>query len=118
MARSSTKRTRASCAYFQRRYQASQGATNKKKPGKPGFQSQVHHKKPPKKSLPHPLAKANAARSKVRAAVEHVFAHQKVRMGLFVRTVGLPRARLKIGMVSLAYNMRRFLWLQGKSAPA
>lgn len=27
-------------------------------------------------------------------------------MGLFVRTVGLPRARLKIGMVSLAYNMR------------
>ncbi len=85
---------------------------------KNGFQSQVHHKKPPKKSLPRPLAKANAARSKVRAAVEHVFAHQKARMGLFVRTVGLPRARLKIGMVNLAYNMRRFLWLQGKPAPA
>jgi hypothetical protein len=39
-------------------------------------------------------------------------------MGLFVRTVGLPRARLKIDMVNLAYNMRRFLWLQGKPAPA
>ncbi len=48
---------------------------------KNGFQSQVHHKKQPKKSLPRPLAKANAARSKVRAAVERVFAHQKARMG-------------------------------------
>ena len=49
-----------------------------------------------------------------------VFAHQKDRMGLFVRTrtIGLGRARLKIGMVNLAYNMQRFLWLRGRTAPA
>jgi IS5 family transposase len=83
-----------------------------------GFTSQIHHKKPPRKDLPRTLARANARRSKVRAAVEHVFAHQKDRMGLFVRTIGLGRARLKIGMVNLAYNMRRFLWLRGRTAPA
>jgi IS5 family transposase len=83
-----------------------------------GFTSQVHHKKPPKKSLSRPLAKANATRSRVRATIEHVFAHQKHRMGLLVRTIGLPRARLKIGMANLVYNIRRFLWLQGKPAPA
>ena len=85
---------------------------------KNGFVSQVHHKKPPNRALPEPLARANARRSKVRAAVEHVFAHQKDRMGLFVRTIGLGRARLKIGMVNLAYNMRRLMWLQGKTLPA
>jgi len=83
-----------------------------------GFASQVHHRKPPSKALPEPLARANARRSKVRAAVEHVFAHQKQRMGLFVRTIGLARARLKIGMVNLAYNMQRFLWLRARPAPA
>jgi IS5 family transposase len=85
---------------------------------KNGFTSQIHHKKPPRRALPETLARANAKRSKVRAAIEHVFAHQKDRMGLFVRTIGLGRARLKIGMVNLAYNMRRFLWLRGRTAPA
>lgn len=85
---------------------------------KNGFTSQVHHKKPPKRPLPEKLAKANAKRSKVRAKVEHVFAQQKHRMGLFIRTIGIKRARLKIGMVNLAYNMQRFLWLRDRPAPA
>jgi len=61
---------------------------------------------------------ANAARAKVRGHVEHVFAAQKHRMGLFVRTIGLDRATAKIGMANLAYNMRRFVWLEGRPAPA
>ncbi len=39
-------------------------------------------------------------------------------MGLFVRTIGVARARLKIGLVNLAYNMRRFVWLRERGAPA
>ena len=39
-------------------------------------------------------------------------------MGLVVRTVGLARARVKIGLVNLAYNIRRFAWLSGRSVPA
>lgn len=43
---------------------------------------------------------------------------QKQRMGLFIRTIGLARARLKVGMVNLAYNMRRMRWLEAREAPA
>jgi hypothetical protein len=57
--------------------------------------------------MPARRAKANAARLAVRSAIEHVFAGQKHRMKLFVRTVCLARAKVKIGMASLAYNFSR-----------
>ena len=53
-----------------------------------------------------------------RARVEHVFAAQKCRIGLVVRTVGLVRARVKIGLANLAYNFTRLAWLNGRTAPA
>ena len=83
-----------------------------------GFRSKVHFKTPPGKSLPEPRARANAARSKVRSKIEHVFGAQKARMGLFVRTIGIARARTKIGMGNLVYNMKRLVWLNGRAAPA
>ncbi len=52
-------------------------------------------------------AKANALKAKVRAAIAHVFAGQKDRMDLFIRTTGLARARVKIGMANLVYNFTR-----------
>ena len=62
--------------------------------------------------------RANARRSAVRSAVEHVFARQKGPMALVVRTIGIARARVKIGLANLAYNMRRLVWLHGRRAPA
>jgi hypothetical protein len=56
--------------------------------------------------------KANRARSQVRSAVETVFAAQKHRFGLIVRTIGLARARVKIGLANLAYNFGRLIWLE------
>ncbi len=50
--------------------------------------------------------------------VEHVFVAQKCRLGLIVRTVGMVRARVKIGMANLVYNFARLAWLQGRTAPA
>jgi IS5 family transposase len=76
-----------------------------------GLKSAIHRKKPRGKPMPERVAKANAAKSKVRAAVEHVFAWQKGPMGLFVRTIGLARATVKIGLANLATNMRRMVWL-------
>jgi len=84
---------------------------------KNGFVSQVHRKKPKGRPMPERTSKANGRKSKVRAKVEHVFAAQKHRMGLFVRTVGIDRATTKIGMVNLAYNMKRLVWLNARSAP-
>lgn len=35
-------------------------------------------------------------------------------MRLFIRTIGLSRAKLKIGMANIAYNMLRYVWHQGR----
>ena len=54
-------------------------------------------------------------KSAVRAAVEHVFARQKGPMALFIRTIS--RARTKIGLANLTYNMQRAVWLTTQTAP-
>ena len=71
-----------------------------------GLRSQIHRKKPPQRPMPAHVARANGAKSKVRVAVEHVFARQKGPMALVVRTIGLARATVKIGLANIAYNMR------------
>jgi transposase, IS5 family len=73
--------------------------------------SHIHRKKPAGRPMPVRTARANATKSAIRAHIEHVFAEQKHRMGLFVRTIGLARATTKIGLANLVYNMRRLLWL-------
>lgn len=57
------------------------------------------------------VARANGWKSKVRAAVEHVFARQKGPMALVVRTIVMARAAVKIGLANLVYNMNRAVWL-------
>ena len=68
--------------------------------------------------MPCHIARGNATRGKARAAVEHVFAAQKRRLGLVIRTVGIARATIKIGLADLAYNLTRFAWLGARSLPA
>jgi IS5 family transposase len=80
--------------------------------------SHIHRKKPAHQPMPRHVARANAKKSAVRAHVEHVFAEQKARMGLFVRTIGLARATTKIGLANLLHNMRRLLWLERQPALA
>mgnify|MGYP001293351957 FL=1 len=82
------------------------------------FKSNIHQKRMPRRPLPEHIARANAKRSAIRSAVEHVFAGQKHRMGLFIRTIGIARARIKIGMANLAYNFQRLAWLEGRGVPA
>jgi len=82
-----------------------------------GFKSKVHFRRKRGHDLTYQQKRANAARSKVRSHVEHVFAEQKARMGLFVRTIGIKRAKVKIGMVNLAFNMKRLVFIEGKRTP-
>ena len=77
-----------------------------------GFVSRLHRKKPPRRPMSLRSARANARKAKVRAGIEHVFAAQKSRMGLFIRTVGLARARTKIGLANLVYNVKRLVFLE------
>jgi transposase, IS5 family len=69
----------------------------------------VHFRKLKGKPMPEAYRKANVTRSKVHSAIEYVFAAEKHRSKLFVRT---------IGMVNLAYNFSRLVWLQRKLSPA
>lgn len=83
-----------------------------------GYVSDIHHKKPKGRPMSEATSRANGRRSKTRAFVEHVFAQRKSRMGLFVRTIGIARARTKIGMANLAHNLTHFVWHQGRTASA
>jgi transposase, IS5 family len=65
----------------------------------------------------HPLTDTQKAsstkKSKVRARVEHVVGAQAQMGGHLVRTIGLPRAAVKIGMMNLVYNRVRLVpWLR------
>jgi len=82
------------------------------------LRSQIHRKKPKGRPMPRRTARANARKSAVRSAVEHVFARQKGPMGLFVRTIGIARARTKIGLANLVFNMQRIVWLMKQAAAA
>jgi IS5 family transposase len=68
--------------------------------------------------MPPHIARGNTTRARVRSRVEHIFAAEKRRMGLVVRTIGLARATAKITLANLAYNLARFARIQGRPAPA
>lgn len=87
------------------------------------IRSHIHHKGHRNKPLSKFKQAVNKRRSSVRVRVEHVFGDQQNGMGgTLVRTIGITRARTKIGLKNLAYNMRRFAFLlrtgQGRPAPA
>jgi transposase, IS5 family len=83
-----------------------------------GKVSRIHCKKPKGRPMPKRTARSNAAKSTIRAAVEHPFAHQKGFMGLVIRTIGLARAEATVILANMAYNMKRWCWLDRRSAPA
>jgi len=85
---------------------------------KEGFISKVHRKKPHSKPMPRHIQRSNAGKSVIRSRVEYIFADQKSQMGLFTRTVGIPRATMRIGLANIVYNMRRVLFLERLNASA
>jgi len=80
------------------------------------FKSHIHQRCKPRRPMPERTAKANTRQSRNRAHIEHVSARQKHSMGLVVRTIGIGRASIKIGMANLVYNFQRLAWLEGRTA--
>lgn len=75
-----------------------------------GLQSRIHRKGKP---LTEQGKSSNRTKSAVRAQVEHVLGAQTNDMGgTLVRTIGLIRAKVKIGMKNIACNMRRLVQLR------
>ena len=51
----------------------------------------------------------NREKSRVRVRVEHVFGHMTNSFGeMFIRSIGIARARCQISLKNLAYNLQRF----------
>ena len=78
--------------------------------------SRIHRRKTAGKLMPKATARANARKSSVRSAVEHVFAQQKNRYGLFIRTIGLARAEAKLNLANIAYNFDRLIFHERRKA--
>ena len=78
-----------------------------------GLKSRIHRRAYRNRELSEAQKAANTTRSKVRARVEHEFGDQKngIRAGI-VRAIGIVRARCKIGMTNLVYNIRRIVCLE------
>ena len=76
----------------------------------------IHRHKPAGNPMTKATARANAKKSSVRARVEHVFAHQKNRFGLFIRTIGIARAEAKLTLANLAYNFDRLIFHESRNA--
>ena len=77
------------------------------------MRSRIHRKGRRNKPLSGREKRGNKTRSSVRVRVEHVFGAQSNDMGgALVRSVGLARAKARIGLKNLAYNMRRLVQLE------
>ena len=76
----------------------------------------IHFKKPRDRLMSEPHQRANGGKVRGSLAMEHVFAEQKQRMRLFIRTIGLAQAMVKIGMANIACNMRRLVGLERQAA--
>ena len=69
-----------------------------------------------------PLSKAreaaNRVKSRIRARIEHGFGTQETAPGGHIlRTIGIVRARLKIGLQNVVYSIRRLATLEGWPPP-
>lgn len=79
---------------------------------KRGFREHIQRKGCRNKKLPQRELKGNHTRSKVRSRVEHIFGVQTQRAGnLILRSIGVARAKAKIGLRNLAYNIDRYATL-------
>ena len=78
--------------------------------------SQVCEKGTRGKPLSEAQKISNRTKSKVRARVEHVFGAQAAMGGHWLRSIGLQRATIKIGLLNLVYNMKRFIQLIKRDA--
>jgi len=77
-----------------------------------GISLQIHEKGSKGSPLTEEQKTANREKSRVRARIEHIFAHMSGSMqGMQIRSIGRERACCVIGLKNLAYNISRYTTL-------
>lgn len=73
-----------------------------------GHDSQIHERAYKDKPLSEAQQASNQRKSETRARVEHVFGAMENEMGgIFLRSIGIARAKVGVGLMNLAYNIKR-----------
>ena len=80
------------------------------------IQNRIHEKGYRNNPLTKTQEGNNTAKSKIRVRVEHVFAAINHFGGIFIRTIGIRRAEIQIGLMNYAYNLTRYTYLMGAKA--
>jgi IS5 family transposase len=77
-----------------------------------GFRERLQRKGCRNRKLTKREQQGNKTRAKIRCRIEHVFGVMAMMAGsLVVRTIGIIRARAKIGLRNIAYNINRYALL-------
>jgi transposase, IS5 family len=81
------------------------------------LESKIHERAYKSRPLTEEQQENNREKSKIRARVEHVFGAIVNEMGgKLVRVIGIERAKVCLGLKNLAYNLKRFVFLESLSA--
>jgi len=81
-----------------------------------GVQNRIHEKGYRNNPLTGAQERNNTAKSRIRARVEHVFGRMHQFGGIAIRTIGITRAKIQIGLLNMAYNLTRYTYLMGAKA--
>jgi IS5 family transposase len=85
----------------------------------PQIKLQIHERGYRNNPLTEEQKASNKEKSKTRVRVEHVFGHMTNTMaGIFIRCIGIRRAKGIIALKNLAYNLSRYTCLVDVKAPA
>ena len=77
------------------------------------YKSRIHEKGYRNNPLTKVQKTQNKKKSKIRVRVEHIFAQMSWMRADYLRYIGKERISEAIGMINLAYNMRRYCSLKG-----
>ena len=78
--------------------------------------NRIHEKGYRNRPLTKTQKRNNTAKSRIRARVEHVFATMQQFGGKTLRTIGMARAEIQIGLMNITYNLTRYTYLMGAKA--
>jgi transposase, IS5 family len=77
-----------------------------------GLKNEIHHKGYRGTPLTEAQQRVNQNVQKLERGSSTFSGFNKTLGGKFIRTIGILRARKKIGLMNLAYNMKRYVYLK------
>ena len=75
--------------------------------------NRIHEKGYRNRPLTRTQKRNNTAKSRIRARVEHVFGRMNQFGRILIRSIGIARAEVQIGLLNLTYNLTRYVYLMG-----